>query len=326
MLRFISVAVLAVFSTASLTIASADTTDWHILESGGIVRVMIPGSAIVKGQPGMELPTGTLITTGQGGEATLVRGEQRVSMASDSRLTLSANSEDLTRIRQDSGTVLYEVDRKKVPHFRVDTALLAAVVKGTGFTVSAGPDTDIVHVSHGLVQVLSQADGGAADVSPGETALIAQSAPSQITIKGPKDAAILPGMVDVPPIDYAGASGNLVQGADIKMAPVTANGNGYNGEAQTRGASEAGGNNSASSMGSSALLARQAGANSNAGGNGNGNAGGNGNGNAGSNGNGNAGGNGNGNAGGNGNGNAGGNDNGNAGGNGNGNAGGNGNG
>ena len=197
--------------------ALADSGSWTLVESDGVVRVMVPGSAIAKARPGMELPTGTLVTTGKDATATLERDAQRIGIAPESRLTLSASSGEMTLIRQDAGAAAYEVDRRKAKHFRVDTALIAAVVKGTVFTVSAGPDADSVHVSNGLVEVRSQADGRAVDVNPGEIASVTRNTPDRIDVSGPKEASTPLQAPDVPAIDYAEASDQLLKpfgGAD----------------------------------------------------------------------------------------------------------------
>ncbi|MEE2921262.1 MAG: FecR domain-containing protein [Pseudomonadota bacterium] len=200
---------------AGLTLpALADSGSWTLVESDGVVRVMVPGSAIAKARPGMDLPTGTLVTTGKDATATLERDAQRIGIAPESRLTLSASSGEMTLIRQDAGAAAYEVDRRKAKHFRVDTALIAAVVKGTVFTVSAGPDADSVHVSNGLVEVRAQADGRAVDVNPGEIASVARNAPDRIDVSGPKEASTPLQAPDVPAIDYAEASDQLLKPFD----------------------------------------------------------------------------------------------------------------
>lgn len=240
---------------------------------------------MAKGRVDMALPTGSLVTTGESGIVVLERGGQEIRMGPDSRLTLAANSEDMTQIRQDAGAVLYAVDRREVPHFRVETALLAAVVKGTGFTVSAGPDTDAVHVTHGLVEVLSLNNGGAIGVHPGETARVARSAPGQIKVQGPKDASAAPEVMNVPQIDYAEASGNIVQGpakGGAVAGQASGNGNGNRGVASIVAANEPGAASQGQGAANSAAMlasAMSGRGNSNAGGVGNGNGSGNGNGN-----------------------------------------------
>ena len=191
--------------------AFAKGEEWQLSSPSGIVRVMLPGEAITKGKDGMSLPTGTVVTTGRESSAVLSNGAQKIDLAADTRLTVAESSGGMTTIRQDAGAAFYQVDSKSMPHFRVDTALLAAVVKGTGFTVSAGPDADVVHVAHGLVEVSLQQGGGAVDVAPGETARVKRANPFEIGVAGSKEATAAPAALSIPPIDYAEASGNLLQ-------------------------------------------------------------------------------------------------------------------
>ncbi|WP_291037536.1 FecR family protein [Hyphomonas sp.] len=191
--------------------ALAKGEEWQLSSPSGIVRVMLPGEAITKGKDGMSLPKGTIVTTGRESSVILSNGAQKIDLAADTRLTVAESSGGMTTIRQDAGAAFYQVDSKAMPHFRVDTALLAAVVKGTGFTVSAGPDADVVHVAHGLVEVSLQQGGGAVDVAPGETARVKRANPFEIGVAGSKEATAAPAALSIPPIDYAEASGNLLQ-------------------------------------------------------------------------------------------------------------------
>ena len=191
--------------------AHADADNWQLSEPKGIVRVMLPGAAITKGRDEMSLPAGTVITTGRESTAVMVRGSQRIEIAADARLTVSENADGFTRIRQDTGAAYYQVDSRAMPHFRVDTTLLAAVVKGTGFTVSAGPDAHVVHVAHGLVEVRANQGQGVSDVRPGETARVERASPLDLKLEGPQEASAGPKAINIPAIDYANASNNLLQ-------------------------------------------------------------------------------------------------------------------
>jgi hypothetical protein len=214
--------------------AHADADNWQLSEPKGVVRVMLPGAAITKGRDEMSLPAGTVITTGRDSAAVMLRGSQRIEIAADARLTVSENADGFTRIRQDTGAAYYQVDSRSMPHFRVDTTLLAAVVKGTGFTVSAGPDAHVVHVAHGLVEVRAHQGPGVSDVRPGETARVERGSPLDIKLEGPKDASAGPKAVNIPAIDYANASNNLLQ-------PV-------------RGSADTGRNNGSSARGQNGLV------------------------------------------------------------------------
>ena len=239
---------------------------------------------------GSVVATGDRLTTETGGTVVLARGDDLVTMEENSQIAITdPQPVSSTLIDQPYGQVGYTVTKKQTPHFVVTTPYLAAVVKGTSFTVRADATESSVAVSEGKVEVKDPKSGETAQVAAGDIGTVAGKSPGSIDVA----------KVSAAPNGAAASSANSTgQGANQSSA---------NGSGSSAGNSGNGNGNG----------------NGNAGGNGNGNAGGNGNGNAGGNGNGNAGGNGNGNAGGNGNGNGGGNGNGNGGGNGNGNGGGN---
>ena len=167
---------------------------------------------------------------------------------------------------------------------------LAAVVKGTRFTVQVGKRDAAVAVDRGLVQVTSFRSGERSELAAGQGARVDATG---MTVAGisqkPSISRVAPSSPAVPAV-----GGIQSDAATSDKASSTSNGKS---KAESAGKSSDKDNSSS---------------NSNAGGNGKGNSGGNGNGNSGENGSSsgsNAGGNGggNGNAGGNGNGNAGGN-------------------
>jgi hypothetical protein len=231
----------------------------------------------------------------------LANGRQTITLAANSRLSVAPDSSDgLTRIIEDLGSALFQVDHRSAPHFRVDTPLLAAVVKGTTFTVSADGERDSVHVVQGLVEVRSNANGQASDVSSGATAQVTRGGEGGVHLIAPSSTASLGQSARaLPALNYAAVSDGVLS----NQAPAEG--------ADSQGS---GGDIGVTAAGMDlANAGNENGANGNAG-NGNGGAGGNGDGN----GNGNGGGNGGGGGGGNGNGN---NGNGNGGGDGNGNGG-----
>ena len=106
-------------------------------------------------------------------------------MAEDTRLTVAQSGRQMTVIRQETGSAYYQVDKQSMPHFRVDTSLLAAVVKGTGFTVVAGGGSDRVIVSEGVVEVESLSSGRSVELGAGEGAVIDSQSPGEIEVQSP---------------------------------------------------------------------------------------------------------------------------------------------
>lgn len=146
--------------------------DWRLREVSGVVRVAVPTRAAADGVVGQLLPVGATITTGSGGRAVLTSGDQRIVVGPGSRTTLAPEQNGVSRVLQDLGSALFQIDRRSRPHFQVETPLLAAVVKGTTFTVSVDGQADRVHVAEGLVEVRASNGLAAADVVPGATAVV----------------------------------------------------------------------------------------------------------------------------------------------------------
>jgi collagen type III alpha len=207
-----------VFLAASMLMASlmlapsawAQQAEWRLVEVSGAVRLTAPGAVAVDARADMTAPRGTVVTTGANGRATLTNGTQRMVVAANSRVAIAADSTDLmTRITQDLGAILFQVDRRPQQHFRVETPLLAAVVKGTTFTVRVGPGDDRVHVAEGLVEVTPARGGDPFDVGAGITARVAQDAPGEVGVvasSAPSPASDNP----LAALDYEDATHGLV--------------------------------------------------------------------------------------------------------------------
>jgi hypothetical protein len=323
-MRLFKAAVLASMLAAISTSVFAE--DWVADRlRGGVMQ--FEGGSWVGLERGDIVPDGRKIRTLGDGRAELVRGQERIALAANTEIAVrDAPGQKMTSVIQTLGSVTIQAERRNIQHFSVQTPVLAAVVKGTQFTVTYSNGQARVDVDRGVVQVQDNRHDMVVDVTPGQSAMASQSAPLDVTGPGSDRVVYLIEGEVVP----AGARDAVVSGAIEPEDAVEAvenravpNGNASvnaGGQGNVVSASNGKGNDNGNAGGNG---------NGNAGGNGNavgnGNAGGSGNGNSAGNGNGNSGGNGNGNSGGNGNGNAGGHGNGNSGSNGNGNAGGNGN-
>jgi ferric-dicitrate binding protein FerR (iron transport regulator) len=128
--------------------------EWTLVQTVGEVSVTAPGATPVAAKPSMALPGGATVKTGQTGRAVLLRGRETIVMSPSSVLTLpSGANRDFTKVRQVSGTLLFKIGKKPEAHFEVDTPYLAAVVKGTTFTVKVSNVSASVHVLEGAVEV-----------------------------------------------------------------------------------------------------------------------------------------------------------------------------
>jgi hypothetical protein len=138
---------------------------------------------------GMAIQPGDTIVTGSGARAVLVHSKDFVTVSSNSRIRIPAEAREssITRFFQELGNAIFNVEKRNAPHFSVDTPYLAAVVKGTVFSVTVGADRSALQVTEGVVEV-STMDGGARElIRPGSIAMIAASDRYRLTISG--DAA-----------------------------------------------------------------------------------------------------------------------------------------
>ena len=192
--------------------------DWRAVEITGAVRVITPGEPARAVATQDVLPVGAVVTTGRDGRAVFSNGAARATLSANSRLTLAPSEQGFTRFVQDLGAVLFQVDRQRDPHFEVRTSLVAAVVKGTTFTVSVEPDQHRVFVAEGTVEV-SALDGGDMErVTGGGIAEVDRAAPDRVE-RGEPGAQH--GAIPAVALDYAALTGGLLRGRDDAEAETT---------------------------------------------------------------------------------------------------------
>ncbi|QYO75081.1 FecR family protein [Devosia salina] len=169
MLASVSTAVLAQDWTAERLrgqVLQFEHGDWTALERGDVV------------------PDGRKIRTGSTGRVELVRGQERIALAGNTEVEVrDAAGQKMTSVLQFHGSVTIEAERRNVQHFSVQTPVLAAVVKGTQFTVTYRNGQARVDVDRGVVQVQDSAHDMVVDVTPGQAAEASQMAP--VDVSGP---------------------------------------------------------------------------------------------------------------------------------------------
>jgi hypothetical protein len=156
---------------------AAPPPEWRVSEASGTVRLIENGRARLVTR-GALLSSGSVIATGAGARAVIVRGKEFVVVSQNSQLRVPLAAESRGGVMQmiaDFGSALFRIEKKATPHFGVQSPYLAAVVKGTTFTVTVGPDGATVQVTEGSVEV-STLDGGAAElIRPGTVAMVGAS-------------------------------------------------------------------------------------------------------------------------------------------------------
>lgn len=128
---------------------------------------------------------GQKIRTSGDGRVELVRGQERIALAGNTEISIrDAGDQKMTSVMQTLGSVTIEAERRNVQHFSVQTPVLAAVVKGTQFTVTYRDGQARVDVDRGIVQVQDDGHDMVVDVTPGQSAAASRTAPVDVTGRG----------------------------------------------------------------------------------------------------------------------------------------------
>ncbi|HEX4296511.1 MAG TPA: FecR domain-containing protein [Devosia sp.] len=173
---------------------AAMADDWTAVQLRGQVMQFVDKSWQPV-QRGDVVADETMVRTSNNGHADFVRGEETVSLDPNTEITIhdkpTGNGKPYTTVSQYFGTVSVEAEVQHVQHFSVETPYLAAVVKGTKFTVVSSHAGSRVSVERGHVQVTDFAHHTATLISAGQSASIGASGPSSagLVVSG---AGVLP--------------------------------------------------------------------------------------------------------------------------------------
>ncbi len=279
-------ALLLIPLSAGLTKAFA--AEWVITRISGTVYLVAPGIQAHRARKGMALHKGHTIATRKGARAVLQRGNDSITVGPNTEFALSQyrSNDSQTTLLQRKGTIDVDVETRGRPFFRVETPYLAAVVKGTRFSVTVTGNESQVSVQRGVVGVHDLASGQQSDLRAGQSV---QSAPGKfngLKSVGKSRAAIQQGTPGKPSFGDTPASlspagskaQNTTTGGRDNAASGANNANASSGNSGDRGPSgnangnssgnsgaNSGGNSGANSSGSSGGNAGSAGA-SNSGG------------------------------------------------------------
>lgn len=167
----LSVSILSVVSLCSLHDASAEEGVWRVSKISGQVWIDEAQAVPVALKDDMSVAPGQVVRTGRTGRLLLARGGQSMLVTANTSLILPhAGSDAMTRMQQQSGSILLEVDRRDAAHFEVQTPFLAAVVKGTRFRVTVSESGADVEVMEGRVQVSDFRSGDTATIGKDQSA------------------------------------------------------------------------------------------------------------------------------------------------------------
>jgi hypothetical protein len=151
--------------------------DWRVSDAKGDVQLKPDTGSWRPLKRGETITPGTQIQTGSGGRLILVRPGDSLDIAPNSQFRIPPQTQTrtnipATHITQSKGTILFRITTRPENPFSVTTPYLAAVIKGTTFTVSVDRDDAALHVSKGAVEVSSILTGQQALVGPGQTAAV----------------------------------------------------------------------------------------------------------------------------------------------------------
>ncbi|AQQ02244.1 hypothetical protein B0E33_00440 [Roseibium algicola] len=261
-------ALLLIPLSAGLTKACA--AEWVITRISGTVYLVAPGIQAHRASKGMTLHKGHTIATRKGARAVLQRGKDSITVGPNTEFALSQfrSNDSQTTLLQRKGTIDVDVETRGRPFFRVETPYLAAVVKGTRFSVTVTGNESRVSVQRGVVGVQDLASGQQSDLRAGQTV---QSAPGRfngLKSVGKSRAAIQQGTPGKPSFGDTPASlspaGSKAQNTTTSGRDNAASGNGNanasSGNSGNRGSSgnanenssgNSGGNSGANSGGNS---------------------------------------------------------------------------
>ncbi len=185
---------------------------WRVVDTAGVVRVGGPGLMPVALTREQELPADAWIETASG-RAILVRGEESVVVEPNSRVQLPGDPiNGNTQVLQNLGSAIYKIGKQEKPHFQVDTPYMAAVVKGTAFTVTVGAGEATVAVTEGLVEVSTPGQEDVEFVRPGFTAAVSRENGGAIIIDR-SPAIEAPHSVEPPKGDHGNTQAVLIPAA-----------------------------------------------------------------------------------------------------------------
>ncbi len=244
--------VIALAFFLSVAISADAANAWTVERSSGQVSIAARGAQKISLGSKSDLPNGATITTGPSGRVLLVRGKETMSVGPNSVVTVPGdNLFGFTTILQTAGNVEFDVEKKNVLHFAVKTPFLAAVVKGTHFTVRVNRASAKVSVSRGRVGVSDNATGQKSDVTPGQSAEVSTNG-MVLTGQGavqPKPAFDVTGLFDKQPggVSFAGGWSN---GGNSGSGGSGSSGSGSSGSGSSGSGSSGSGSSGSGSSGS----------------------------------------------------------------------------
>jgi hypothetical protein len=169
----------------ALTSVAADADDWTAEQLRGQVLQLIGDHWQPLGR-GMVVPDSRVIRTLWNGRVTFVRGNEAVDIGPGTEIQIfdKGGRRPFTTVKQYFGSVSVEAQVEEVQHFAVQTPYLAAVVKGTRFTVTSGERGASVSVQRGHVLVEDKENKTQVTLSVGQSASVGSDGAGELEVAG----------------------------------------------------------------------------------------------------------------------------------------------
>ncbi len=174
------------FVPGASSLADMTQASWSVEKSSGEVWISTGQAQPVSLTGVASVKPGETVRTGENGMLLLRRGEETMLLSPNAVVEIPKENKDgmTTTIFERAGSILLEVEKKKVNHFEVITPYLAAVVKGTNFRVSVDGAGSRVEVLRGQVDVSDFPSGEQILLLPGQTAGVATKGSTELKLSG----------------------------------------------------------------------------------------------------------------------------------------------
>ncbi len=235
-MRLLIAAVLCFAVTFISGSVSATNEAWTAARATDQVRYTLDNESWIALRKGMSVPNKAWISTGPRGRLQLVRGTESITFKPNtlaSITTRGSNQSRKTEVVQQVGEISLEIEKRQRPHTTVQTPFLAAVVKGTRFSVKVGKTGAAVSVNRGLVQVTSFPSGERSDLGAGQRANVDRSGMSVAGVsqkpaitRVARSAAPVRALKDAPTQDSNAATGKRADKASDKGGKTASNDDG----------------------------------------------------------------------------------------------------
>jgi len=180
--RMIFAASVATALMCATSIAMAD--DWVATKLRGRVLQLVDNEWQPLGR-GDIVSDDRVVRTIKGARVTFQRGNETIDLGGDTQIQIRDKSgRQFTTVQQYFGTVSIEADVRQVEHFSVTTPQLAAVVKGTRFTVVSNEKGAKVSVQRGHVEVEDRDTHQSTLLAVGQSAQTSNGTPLAVAGKG----------------------------------------------------------------------------------------------------------------------------------------------